>query len=383
MYHAIMDFINGGSFMEKDFVQLHRDVCFKPGNRKIIWQPRIGCWISDHISRDGQLPGPYAGMSKPELYRALGCSARIYEYNACFVRTEDPRVNVAVEEIDGNRELHTIECPVGKITCIMRRNSSNVGKYYEKWWVNSEDELKVLEWVDSRVRWSFDHEKYNLLNNEWGGLGAPCIFMPRIGIQHLYIRQMGFINTSYALADYPDSVRKYCDALHANQEGLIEVINESPIDIINYGDNLHDGYLSPDIFEEFVLPIYQKRGELLHKGGKFTYSHWDGDVKRILKYAKECELDGIEAITPVPQGDVTLQEAKDAMGDMYMVDGIAAILFDERYSEEELLEQAREVIELFAPNLILGISDEISSTGDIERVKLVGQLVDEYNESAG
>ena len=91
----------------------------------------------------------------------------------------------------------------------------------------------------------------------------------------------------------------------------------------------------------------------------------------------------MEAITPVPQGDVTLREAKEAMGDMYMVDGIAAILFDERYSEAELLEQAAEVIDLFAPNLILGISDEISSTGDIERVKLVGKLVDEYNESVG
>ncbi|MDX1357986.1 MAG: hypothetical protein R3232_04060, partial [Clostridia bacterium] len=103
------------------------------------------------------------------------------------------------------------------------------------------------------------------------------------------------------------------------------------------------------------------------------------DVKRILPYAGECELDGIEAITPIPQGDVTLQEAKDAMGDMYMVDGIAAIMFDDIYTENDLIDQTREVIELFAPNLILGISDEISSTGDIERIRLVGGLVDEYN----
>jgi hypothetical protein len=29
----------------------------------------------------------------------------------------------------------------------------------------------------------------------------------------------------------------------------------------------------------------------------------------------------------------------------------------------------------------LGISDEISSTGDIERVKVVRDIVDKYNES--
>ena len=365
--------------MKADFVKLHHDVCFKPDNKKIIWQPRIGCWSSDHISRDGQLPGIYAGMTGPELYRSLGCSARLYAYNSCYVRTEHPGVEVTVEELDDIRELHKITTPIGEITCIMRKNSSNVGKYYEKWFVNSEDELKILEWADSRARWSFDTDKFEKIGGEWAGLGAPCMYMPRIGIQHLYIRRMGFIKTSYALADYPAAVKKYCDALEANQEGLIEVINNSPIDIINYGDNLHDGYLRPDIFEEYVLPVYQRRGDLLHKAGKFTYSHWDGDVKRILHYAKECNLDGIEAVTPIPQGDVSLAEAKEAMGDMYMVDGIAAILFDERYSEDDLLNQAREVIELFAPNLILGISDEISSTGDIERVRLVGKLVDEYN----
>jgi len=365
--------------MKNNFVQLHKDVCFKPDNKKIIWQPRIGCWVDDHISRDGHLPGIYNGMTRPELYRELGCSARIYAYNSCFVRTEHPDVEVKMELLDPMRELHTISTPIGSIKCVMRKNTSNSGKYYEKWFANSEEELNILTWADSRARWSFDYDKYEEIGEEWAGLGAPCMYMPRIGIQSLYIRKMGFINTAYALVDYPETVKKFSDALEANQEGLIEVINNSPIDIINYGDNLHDGYLRPDIFEEYVLPVYQRRGDLLHKGGNFTYSHWDGDVKRILHYAKDCNLDGIEAITPIPQGDVTLAEAKEAMGDMYMVDGIAAILFDDIYTEEQLLEQAHEVIELFAPNLILGISDEISSTGDIERVRLIGELVNQYN----
>jgi len=35
--------------------------------------------------------------------------------------------------------------------------------------------------------------------------------------------------------------------------------------------------------------------------------------------------------------------------------------------------------DLFAPRLILGISDEISAHGDIERIRRVGELVDDYN----
>jgi len=94
-------------------------------------------------------------------------------------------------------------------------------------------------------------------------------------------------------------------------------------------------------------------------------------------------MDGIEAITPKPQGDVELEAVKEALGDMYLIDGIAAILFDPLYPVEELLEQAQKVIDLFAPHLILGISDEISSTGDIYRIPEVGKLVDAYNAKAG
>ena len=73
---------------------------------------------------------------------------------------------------------------------------------------------------------------------------------------------------------------------------------------------------------------------------------------------------------------------KEALGDeMILMDGIPAVYFDDTYPVEKLIEATYRLIELFAPRLILGISDEISSTGDIERVRVVGEIVDEYNES--
>ena len=93
-----------------------------------------------------------------------------------------------------------------------------------------------------------------------------------------------------------------------------------------------------------------------------------------------CGLDGIEAMTPVPQGDVTIDEIKEALGDeVFLVDRIPAILFDEIYPEQQLLDTVQELIDKFAPRLILGISDEMSSTGNIERIKLVRDYVDAYN----
>ena len=74
-------------------------------------------------------------------------------------------------------------------------------------------------------------------------------------------------------------------------------------------------------FERYVLPAYQRRCELLHAAGKFLHAHWDGDCRPLLKYARDTGLDGIEAITPAPQGDVTLEETKAALGDMAHIQG--------------------------------------------------------------
>jgi len=206
------------------------------------------------------------------------------------------------------------------------------------------------------------------------------MYMPRVTVQDLYIDTMGVAAAIFALYDRPADVEKYFAALNECHDRLIDVINDSPVEIINFGDNVHSATLSPELFVKYVLPAYQHRCERLHAAGKFVHAHWDGDCKMLLPYARHTGLDGIEAITPVPQGDVTLEEIKAGLGDeMFLIDGIPAIYFDRTFGEDVLTECTRRIIDLFAPKLILGISDEISSTGEIERVRLVGRIVDNYN----
>ena len=268
------------------------------------------------------------------------------------------------------------------MTALERHTPRNPHRIKLKWPVSSEAELKVALWIAERTEWRWDQEAYDRGMKDWGDLGAPIKCFPRINIQHLYLSLMGVEGAIYALCDFPDTVEAYFRALDESHERLIEKINPSPIEIVNFGDNIHAGTLSRGYFLKYVLPAYQRRCELLHRAGKFIHAHWDGDTKALLPYAQETGLDGIEAITPKPQGDVELEEVKAALGDkMFLIDGIPGILFDDYYPVEELEKCAHRVIELFAPKLILGISDEISYTGDIERIRLVNKIVDDYNAS--
>jgi len=364
-----------------DLTKLNLDIAFRRGGGKIIWQPRIICWIYDRYFRGEGLPAPYTGMTEPELYRSLGCSNRVYEFNQCVVSHEDPDVRFSKRDINDTDYEVLTETPVGNQRAIYRKSANTNWRMPVKWPISDEAEMKVATWRESRRTWTWDQEAYNRLSVEWQGLGAPSVFVPHVNVQKLYIWDMGVEGAVYALMDYPDTCEAYFEALAENQTRHVELISESPIEIINFGDNIHSDTLSVPLFERYVLPEYQRRCELLHKAGKFVHAHWDGNCRPLLPYAQETGLDGIEAITPLPQGDVTLEETKAGLGDMFLLDGIPAVFFDETFSEQNLIEFTKKVIDLFAPNLILGISDEMSSNGDIERIRLVGEIVDDYNAS--
>lgn len=368
--------------MNEDLAALHEEVLFDKGSRRIIWQPRIDCWYDDKKFYGQPFPEGYQGLSKPELHRKLGCSARTYEYyNPCFKRSEDPRVIFERTELNESDTRIDIITPVGRQRRVIRKTASCPYPLEVKYEVSSEEELKVALWRQEHMSYSYDEQHFQRMAAEVGDLGAPTIFMPRMGIQDLYVTRMGPQEAIYAIYDYPDTVEAYCKAVEQSHLQLIELIGSSPIRIINFGENIHSGTLPPELFEKYHLPYCQRRSELLHGYGAFIASHWDGDCKPLLPYAKETGLDGIEAITPHPQGDVSLEEVREHLGTMYLLDGIPAVLFDQEFSERELIETTKRIIELFAPNLVLGISDEISSTGIIDRVALVGQIVDEYNRS--
>ena len=99
--------------MTTNFAKLHHDVCFGKAGGKVIWQPRIQCWYDDKMFEDGKLPGRYEGMSRVELYKDLGCSARVYEYNNCFYPVFDETIKRRTER-DGAYTRHYIETPMAR-----------------------------------------------------------------------------------------------------------------------------------------------------------------------------------------------------------------------------------------------------------------------------
>ena len=106
----------------KNHIDLNRAIIRGEAGRKVLWQPRIICWYDDRKFRNEPLPAPYTGMNIRELYEALGCSNRIYDYNYAVEVIEPADVKRYSVPIDDMRTKHVIETPQGTITAVARRN---------------------------------------------------------------------------------------------------------------------------------------------------------------------------------------------------------------------------------------------------------------------
>ncbi|MEN8151642.1 MAG: hypothetical protein ABFS86_17635, partial [Planctomycetota bacterium] len=229
--------------MTQPLADLHRDVVFGRAGGKIIWQPRIICWHSDRIFSGQGLPEPYADMEYHDIFRSLGCSARLYEYNSCFRRVEHEAVTVHTKALDDTDTETTIETPVGRQVAVARKTPNSLEPITLKWEVETIEELRVAAWREENAAWEWDQAQYDHWRSQVADLGAPTVFLPRMNVQCLYIEKMGVQNAVYAMFDRPDEVEAFFGSLQRSHDRLLDLVCESPIEIVNFGENIHSGTL--------------------------------------------------------------------------------------------------------------------------------------------
>ena len=144
--------------MGQNLLELNRAVINGNSDGKIIFQPRIICWIDDKRYIHEPLPDGLDGLSDAQIYENLGCSNRIYEYNACFKQILPDNVHTSEREINPLERETIVETPVGKLVTVMKGNTSNPGWYFKKWPVTCEGDLKIATWLMEHTEWKFDSE---------------------------------------------------------------------------------------------------------------------------------------------------------------------------------------------------------------------------------
>ncbi|MHA1846201.1 MAG: uroporphyrinogen decarboxylase family protein, partial [Promethearchaeota archaeon] len=356
---------------------------------KIVWQPRIMYWFNgNHVYvpkkkhsypiHDTTIPDEFFGMDSLEVHEALNASIRYpgetLGIGLIFSSLKKDSKIKKHTSLNKNGETVTVhETPVGKVT----QKSKN--GYMTEYPVKTPEDLEIIKYIIENNEFTFNSSGFNLAEEILGNLGVAQTYFNRSPLMSCILNYLGFETTVIFLTRHRKIMLDFLQFMGDSDDKLFEILCGSPMQILNFGENLDSNLVSPPFFKKYLIPYYKKRVKQVHDAGKFCHVHMDGSLKDLLPLVKETDFDGVEAATPYPQGDVSLEEIKDGLGDKILLDGIPATLFMPHFPISYLRETVKKTLDLFAPNLILGVSDELPPNAEIIRFHEVSKIVNDYS----
>jgi len=339
----------------------------------VFFQPRFEPWFAWH-RQFGGLPDEIRDMSLTEVYDFVGASMRTVHY---YTGQPDPIVCRWADDVkisqrrEGDRIHVRYETPYGPLFETLQYTVDGTWRKVE-FAAKTVDDLRALRWLLERRIIRFSRENFTQGAAYVGERGEPQFWVPKSPYFALAQQWMKYEDFVYALADAPAAVEEVMRVIDDSYDALYEQLTDAAGDllhILNFGENVAMAYLSARYYEQYVLPWYEKRSGQLRAAGIFTHIHIDGYFRGLLPYLATMPFDGLEALTPEPQGDVSIEEMAEYTGDKILLDGIPAVLFLETYPREALEECVERIVDLFHPRLVLGISDELPEAGGVESFK--------------
>lgn len=377
--------------MYDDLIAVYQNREGKP----LVFQPRLRHWFDVNF-KAGTLLSKYQGMYLDEIYNELGVLPREVwgprrvgsELSGYFAlnTVEGDEVEVWTRILTGYKGeseddylITEFRTPKGKLRQVQRYTEHGASLMNVEYFLKDIDDLKVFEYILQERGYIWDLNRYEWGKKRYGDIIPLRANLERSPIMWLIIGLMGFKKTVTMIWRHPEEMKEFMKILEDDHVKQITEYSGKPVVELCFGDNMHHDLCPPPYFRDYVIPFYQRVMPLIHSQGIVASSHFDGYMKQLLPLVKETGLDGLECVTPVPQGDVTLEEMKEGMGDMFLRDGIPAVYMCPWIPLKTLEAYVLDLMEMFYPRLILGVSDLLPANGDVNRIRLVKKLVEEFN----
>jgi hypothetical protein len=177
----------------------------------------------------------------------------------------------------------------------------------------------------------------------------------------------------YAMADYPDKVRRLAERMEGFFEAIRQTALDSEAEVAYIGGNYDDALTPPPIFRQHILPDLKRYAERLHARGKYLLTHTDGENRRLLPLYLEADFDVADSVCPYPMTRLTLEEVRTAFKDRVTIwGGIPSTqLCAGSATDEEFRRYTEDLIARYghADRLVLGVSDMVTADAQLDRVK--------------
>lgn len=237
--------------------------------------------------------------------------------------------SIKTEEIGKKRFVSTMSTPKGELRQITEIPEGYPSLVTERYVKTIDDVVKLTEYFSSlHIEMIPDNVKkikdlQKLLGNR--GILFYRTFGTPLGM--CYRVYSDITNLVYLIADAPGIVEDLFACMEEKYFQFYEfVLREVPeIDAFFGMDDTSTTLISPDMFDTFNVELTNKRADLCHAHGKMYMHHSCGLIHDLLPIYRKTRINGVDAFTTPPIGNVGYAEGRKILGSEYsMNSGLAS-----------------------------------------------------------
>ena len=344
---------------------------------QLPWVPDLGYWITAEEKR-GTLPSQYKGVEgKRRLH---------IELNACIYYGEGATPAICTTEGIKESSEQKGDILINRIECdghVLERHWRWLPESYcyaiTKYYVTEISQLAVVREIFSRRSY-----KPNTTANDpaiaLDGHGLPITPMPRSPLPALFADWVGVEGTVFMMADARDEVEKTLEAIDRANDGFFNLLSNIDAKICHFCDNLSAETIG-GYWDRYCAEYYQRRVAQLHSTGKYCVSHLDGATKALIPRLMISGLDGIESLTPMPVGDITMDEMSQLMEpyDGVFWGGLPGAMFVHPFVWDDLKVMIDRLHHLYrnGRRVVVASADLVPPMASLEIIRRVGEYLAE------
>jgi hypothetical protein len=344
---------------------------------RVPWFGDLDYWYSAAIKK-GELPQKYLADGYFSLNRDLGVGFYLqgfypfHQHNGDITFTEQKHNGETV------RTMHT---PKGDLHEILQYLPTSYSTGFKKHYVeNTEDLHKFISYLEN-ISFTPANDEAVRRKSIIGDNGFVLCYTPRSPFMEMVTTYIGVVNLVYLLADAPDEMAEVFHIMESKFDIAAEMTVDSPAECIMIPENLSSEVVGEGYYCKYLRGYERKWIERIRQAGKHSFIHMDGTLRGLLRQVAQTGFDVIEAATPAPSGDMTMDEIDAVIGgNTILWGGLPGIVFTPCFGEDAFVEHVKYVLSIMCkrPNFVLGVADQVPPDGILARVGQVASLCEEY-----
>jgi hypothetical protein len=250
-----------------------------------------------------------------------------------------------------------------------------LGEWRQEYLIKSAEDYRIMRraWEDTTARLS--DEAYLQSERAVGEGGITLAQLDRTPFQKIQIDYAGLERFSMDIADRGPELLDLIELMNEVKFAEFRLSTRSQASQIKLWENLTIETMGPRLYRQYLVPVYQRIFEILEGSGKKLQVHYDGKLRIIAEDIQRLPFDGLDSVTPPPEGDISTAEARQFFPDKFL--WLHPTLNWYSLPPTNMVQNIQEMVRAAGPRrFCLMISEEVPPNWQ-ERVPLILKTLDD------